>query len=66
MSTLVNLVLAVVLNLFSYGNMQQTNAVTSHLETSRTVESKVYQLKDLRSNYVITKQEFIQYSIGIN
>ena len=66
MSTLVNLVLAVVLNLFSYGNIQQTNAVASHLETSRTVKCNVYQLEDLRSNYVITKEELTQNNLGIN
>ena len=66
MSTLVNLVLAVVLNLFSHGNIQHTNAVVSTLESSRTAKCNVYQLEDLRSSYVITKQEFIQYSFGIN
>ncbi len=66
MSTLVNLVLGIVLSLFSYGNIHQTNVIASSLETTRVVKNQVYQLEDLRSSYVITKQEFIQYTIGIN
>jgi len=66
MSTLVNLVLAVVLNLFSYGNIHQSNVIASSLEFSRTVKHHVYKLEDLRSHYLITKEEVTQHTIGIN
>jgi len=66
MSTLVNLVLAVVLNLFSYGNIPHTGVVTSSLEMSRTVKHQAYQLEDLRTHYLITKEEVTQHTIGFN
>ena len=64
MSTLVNLVLAVVLNLFSYGNISHTGVITSSLEESRTAKHQAYQLEDLRTQYLITKEEVTQYTIG--
>ncbi len=66
MSTLVNIVLAVVLNLFSYGNMHHTNEIASTPETSRVAKEEVYQIEDLKSHYVITKEEVIQNSVRVN
>jgi len=66
MSTLVNLVLAVVLNLFSYGNIPHTGVVVSSLEMSRTVKHQAYKLEDLRTHYLITKEEVAQQTIGIH
>ena len=64
MSTLVNLVLAVVLNLFSYGNIPNTDVTASPLEISRTEKHQAYQLEDLRTHYLITKEEVTQHTIG--
>lgn len=45
--------------------MQQTKTVASQLKT-KLETPKVYQLEDLKSNYVITENEFIKSSIEIN
>lgn len=66
MSTLVNLVLAVVLNLFSYGDIHHKDVIASSLEKTRVIKNQVYKLEDLRSHYVITKEEVTQNSLGIN
>lgn len=66
MSTLVNLVLAVVLNFFSYGDVHHNDVIASSLEKTREIKSQVYKLEDLRSHYVITKEEVTQNSLGIN
>ena len=66
MSTLVNLVLAVVLNLFSYGNIHNTGVTASSLEVSRTEKHQAYKLEDLRTHYLITKEEVSQQTIGIH
>lgn len=64
MSTLVNLVLAVVLNLFSYGNIPNTDVIASSLEVSRTEKHQAYKLEDLRTHYLITNEEVAQHTIG--
>ena len=66
MSTLVNIVLAVVLNLFSYGNIHHNDVIASSLEKARVAKNQVYKIEDLRSHYVITKKELTQNSLGIN
>ncbi len=66
MSTLVNIVLAVVLNLFSFGNSHQNGAVASNHEITKIIKEQNYKLEDLRSHYLITKEELTQNSMGIN
>ncbi len=66
MSTLVNIVLAVVLNLFSIGNINQNDAIASSVEYTRIDKKQIYKLEDLRSHYLITKEEVTQNSLGIN
>ena len=66
MSTLVNIVLAVVLNLFSIGNIPQNDAIVSSDEYTRIAKKQIYKLEDLRSHYLITKEEVTQNSLGIN
>ena len=63
MSTLTNIVLAVVLNLFSFGATNQNGTVASTLTQTRVLQKQDFNLKDLRSDYVITKEEFSQYSL---
>ena len=60
MSTLVNLVLAVVLNFFSYGDIHHNDVIASSLEKTREIKNQVYKIEDLRSRYVITKEEKIK------
>ena len=66
MSTLTNIVLAVVLNLFTFGTANQNETVASTLTHTRVLKKHDFKLKDLRSDYVITKEELSQYSLITN
>jgi len=66
MSTLTNIVLAVVLNLFSFGTIYQNGTVVSTLAYTSVLKKQDFKLKDLRSDYVITKEELNQYSLTTN
>ena len=66
MSTLTNIVLAVVLNLFSFGTIYQNGTVVSTLAYTKVIKKQDFKLKDLRSDYVITKEELSQYSLTTN
>jgi hypothetical protein len=56
----------VVLNLFSIGNINQNDAIASSVEYTRIDKKQIYKLEDLRSHYLITKEEVTQNSLGIN
>ena len=66
MSTLTNIVLAVVLNLFSFGTIHQNGTVANTLAITKVIKKQDFKLKDLRSDYVITKEELSQYSLTTN
>jgi hypothetical protein len=65
MSTLVNLILAIVLQFYPSETLEQPKTIATQTKTKLETQ-QVYQLKDLNSNYVITKNEFIKSSIEIN
>ncbi len=65
MSTLVKLILAVVLHFYPSNSLEQPKAIATQTQTQLETQ-KVYQLEDLNSNYVITKNEFITSSNEIN
>ena len=66
MSTLTNIVLTVVLNLFSFGTIYQSGNDASTLAYTKVLKKQDFKLKDLRSDYVITKEELNQYSLSTN
>lgn len=57
MSTLVKLLVAIILQLTSPGEVPNADATT----TSKTIESK-YGLEDLNPDYIITRDEYLSYT----
>ena len=66
MNTLINLVLSIVLNVFSNGTNQPTEAFVSQQESIQICEKQHFTLEDLKSNYVITKEEVIRNQVITN
>ncbi len=60
MNTLINIVLAVVLNLFSLGTKHHNDTIASSQTFTRVIKKQIYNLEDLRSQYLITKEELTQ------
>lgn len=56
MSTLVKLILAIVMQLASPGEVPDVDTTT----TSKTIESR-YDLQDLNPDYIITRDEYLSY-----
>tara|TARA_B100000809_G_scaffold162008_1_gene159311 strand:+ start:12139 stop:12324 length:186 start_codon:yes stop_codon:yes gene_type:complete len=57
MNTLINLVLAIVLNFLSNGTNQPDLAQFTFNHSVKEAKNQSYQLEDLRSHYLITKEE---------
>ena len=57
MNTLINLVLAIVLNFLSNGTNHQDLTQFTFNQSVKEARNQSYQLEDLRSHYLITKEE---------
>ena len=66
MNTLINLVLSIVLNVLSYGTNQPENTFVSNHKITKTSQKQSFKLEDLRSNYLITKEEVTRDLVRIN
>ncbi len=59
MSTLVNILLAIVLNVLSTGSLQQEAKSISNLNYTGDKVQCVETIKDLRPHYLISREEFV-------
>ncbi len=66
MNSLINLVLAVVLNFLSNGINQPNIAQVTFNQNVKDAKNQSYQLEDLRSHYLITKEEVTENLVKIN
>jgi hypothetical protein len=64
MNTLINLVLSIVLNLFSFGTHQPKVTQVSSQQIM-VCEQSNYHLKDLNSHYLISKEELSKSLVRI-
>lgn len=66
MNALINLVLSIVLNFLSYGTNQADIAQVTMYQSVQEFKKQSYQLEDLRSHYLITKEEVTENLVIIN
>ena len=65
MNTLIYLVVSIVLNVLPYGANQPEVRIVSENQENQVCEKQYFKLEDLRSQYVITKEEMTQNLVRI-
>lgn len=66
MNALINLVLSIVFNFLPYGTINHDVAKVTLKNSVEEYKEQSYQIKDLRSHYLITKEEVSENLVIIN